>query len=143
MSKEDLARWVLLNVFTCPKQRLSHIWLLFHFAFHFLLAPTFIFFLLPLRRLHFLFTTLLCVCDGSSALSVFVLSCRLQNNDQLELALLFHCYSLTCGVENEKDVVHFLSDNVTKIDLEAVNRRTRTKCQLHKKFKIFENNISG
>ena len=64
----------------------------------------------------------------------------LQNNDQL--AFLFHCYSLTCGVEVEKDVVHFLSDNVTKIDLEAVNRRTRTKCQLHKNVKIFENNIS-
>ena len=31
---------------------------------------------------------------------------------------------------------------MTKIDLEAVNRRTRTKCQLHKNFKIFENNIS-
>ena len=69
-----------------------------------------------------------------------MLSCRLQNNDQL--ALLFHCHSLTCGVEIEKVVVHFLSDNVTKIDLEAVNRRTRTKRQLHKNFKIFANNIS-
>ena len=97
--------------------------------------------LLSFRRLYFHFTTLLCY-DGSMYLALYQFLCclPLQNNDQL--ALLFHCHSLTCGVEIEKVVVHFLSDNVTKIDLEAVNRRTRTKRQLHKNFKIFANNIS-
>ena len=121
--------WLAGFYSTClPAQNKGYLTSGFYFIplFTFYQHPHFIFFL-PFRRLHFLFTTLLCVCDGSSALSVFVLSCRLQNNDQL--ALLFHCHSLTCGVEIEKVVVHFLSDNVTKIDLEAVNRRTRTKCQ--------------